>query len=149
MAKNTRTYESILDELQALFEKEGHKVNRASFQDDRISFGKDSLAKAYEMSDALLKQLNTTPVGGRRGGDPTPPPDKENSKQVELQASSTIQQAAYWPTKQYLLVSFKSGHTYSYEKVPQATVDLWEFATSAGSFFYYNIRMSYRYQKLG
>ena len=68
---------------------------------------------------------------------------------VRLPQSSTIQQAAYWPDKQYLVVSFKSGHTYDYQQVPVDRVLAWEGAASAGSFFYYNIRMKFKYSKLG
>ena len=68
---------------------------------------------------------------------------------VKTKPSSTIQSSTYWADKQYLVVSFKSGSTYSYSGVPVDTVMEWEEASSAGSYFYYNIRMSYSYQKLG
>jgi hypothetical protein len=67
---------------------------------------------------------------------------------LELPPSSTIQTATYWPGRQYLTVSFKSGHTYSYDDVPFKVMVAWKMAPSAGSFFYYNIRTSFRYQKI-
>lgn len=67
---------------------------------------------------------------------------------LELPPSSTIQTATYWPSRQYLTVSFKSGHTYSYDEVPFQVMVAWKLAPSAGSFFYYNIRMTYRYRKI-
>lgn len=162
MAKQ-RQYTSILDEITAIFEKEGHKVYKGAFDDQKIFFGIPGIPgmdtsiqrftglKTQDQVDTkntqniegqptnLPKRLNIRPVG-----------DTNNSqRQVSLPASSTIQSAAFWPTKQYLLVSFKSGHTYSYQNVPAMTIGMWEFAVSAGSFFYYNIRMSYPYQKMG
>jgi len=71
------------------------------------------------------------------------------NKQIQLPASSTIQQAAYWRERQYLVVSFKSGHSYDYSGVELLKMLQWEQAASAGSFFYKNIRMSYPYRKLG
>jgi hypothetical protein len=67
---------------------------------------------------------------------------------LELPPSSTIQTATYWPGRQYLTVSFKSGHTYSYDGVLFQVMVAWKLAPSAGSFFYYNIRMTYRYRKI-
>jgi hypothetical protein len=67
---------------------------------------------------------------------------------LELPPSSTIQTATYWPSRQYLTVSFKSGSTYSYDDVPFKVMVAWKMAPSAGSFFYYNIRTTFRYQKI-
>jgi hypothetical protein len=67
---------------------------------------------------------------------------------LSLPPSSTIVQATYWPKKQVLQVAFKSGSTYKYEEVPMITVKMWMMAASAGSHFYYNIRMNYSYFKL-
>ena len=67
---------------------------------------------------------------------------------LSLPPSSTIVKATYWPKKQVLQVEFKSGSTYKYEEVPMLTVKMWMSASSAGSWFYYNIRMSYSYFKL-
>lgn len=146
-----RPFKTIFDELAELFEKEGHpKRYSATFNSsDKIDFGIPSLNESYKKSDAVMKQLNQIPIGKKNPEDPTPAPDKEQSKQLKLPPSSTIQSAAYWPTKEYLLVSFKSGHTYSYSDVPALTIEFWQAASSAGSWFYYNIRMSYKYQKMG
>lgn len=73
----------------------------------------------------------------------------DENAQLQVKPSSTIQSAAYWTNRKYLVVSFKSGHTYSYDGVPLETILAWEQAGSAGSFFYYNIRMNFSYSKLG
>jgi len=75
--------------------------------------------------------------------------DGTKTEQVATKPSSTIQSAAYWIEKQYLVVSFKSGATYDYQQVPLNTILMWERAPSAGSFFYYNIRTSFKYSKVG
>ncbi len=67
---------------------------------------------------------------------------------LRLPPSSTIQTATYYPDKDYLTVSFKSGGQYSYQDVPMEVVGAWMRASSAGSHFYYNIRTSFRYQKV-
>lgn len=67
---------------------------------------------------------------------------------VTLPESSTIQTAIYFPRRNYLRVSFKSGSTYSYDKVPNDVIKSWTQAKSAGSFFYYNIRTTFKYQKV-
>ncbi len=144
-----REFKTILDEVAEMFEKQGHSFHRASLSDDRIDFGMPKIKQEFAESQAMVSRLNNLPVDGRKTQDPTVPPNNEKSKQLKLKPSSTIQSAAYWPTKEYLLVSFKSGHTYSYEAVPRLTVDFWQAASSCGSFFYHNIRMSYNYQKMG
>lgn len=67
---------------------------------------------------------------------------------VSLPPSSTIQTATYWPKKNYLITSFKSGASYDYKDVPQSIIRAWIRAKSAGSFFYYNIRTSFKYTKI-
>ena len=67
---------------------------------------------------------------------------------LSLPPSSTIQSSTYWPKKQYLTVSFKSGSTYEYNNVPYNVVIGWRFAASAGSYFFYRIRTSYEYRKI-
>ena len=67
---------------------------------------------------------------------------------LTLPASSTISVAEYYPKREYLIVSFKNGGSYSYTSVPFDVVKSWMNAGSAGSFFYYNIRMSFSYRKM-
>jgi hypothetical protein len=145
MAKST--FEEILSQL------EGENLYKASFQKDVVKFNfPDMIVKP------LKQQLQeaTSPIGGgkfkpqsndKQFTDDGKTPGK--NKQLQLSPSSTIQQAAYFPEKEYLVVSFKSGHTYDYKSVPLLKMMQWEQAASAGSFFYYNIRMSYPYSKLG
>jgi hypothetical protein len=141
-------YKSVLDDISEELEKQGHKTYRASFSDDRASF---NLPPEMRLPTKQEQEISSSPVGGKEPFKPHKN-DKQfadQNKQLSLPSSSTIQQAAYWPSKQYLVVSFKSGHTYSYDKVPIESVMKWEQASSAGSYFYYNIRMSFRYQKMG
>ena len=91
---------------------------------------------------------------GQSKDSPETPPKNDSERArlshftLTLPASSTIQTASYWPKKQLLQVSFKSGSTYQYEDVPLITVKFWMAASSAGSWFYYNIRTSYEYRKI-
>lgn len=62
--------------------------------------------------------------------------------------SSNLLYVEYVEDIEYLFVSFKSGTTYSYTDVPKEVVDNLMSASSKGSYFYYNIRTSYDYQKI-
>ncbi len=137
MAK--KPYLSIIEQLQEEY-KESYNI--ASFKDDKVNFGFTKLQ---------LEQF-TLPVGGRTKQKPDLDQDEkfdDANAQLSVRPSSTIQSAAYFTKKQYLVVSFKSGHTYSYSDVPVDVVRRWEKASSAGSFFYYNIRTAFNYQKMG
>lgn len=144
MAKPVK-YESLIEKLT----REYGESYQTAFKGDRADFNLPSKPKT--MTD-LEQSSYTKPVGGRQ---PTKgrPGDAEQfsdeNTQLSLKSSSTIQAAAYWPSKEYLLVSFKSGHTYSYQGVDLEVVQAWQEAASAGSFFYYNIRTSYPYLKQG
>lgn len=142
---SSKKYETILNEVQQLF-KSSPPPRRAVFNNDKVSFGFIDLT--IPDSPARLKEKNRTTVTGQHPAESHRPPDAEDSKQLKLPASSTIQQAAYWPDKQYLLVNFKSGSTYDYQSVPVSVIERWESASSAGSFFYYNIRTSFQYKKV-
>lgn len=155
-------FDSILDELDEMFKKEGHSYHIAAMVDGRVDFGIPPIKRFRSgPSDPIMEKLNETPVAGKnqkQSGRNYPEEDlpegvirqkSDKQRQLKLPPSSTIQSAVYWPTKEYLLVSFKSGSTYSYTGVPMQTVQLWQQASSAGSWFYYNIRTSYQYQKMG
>jgi hypothetical protein len=71
------------------------------------------------------------------------------SMTLSLSPSSTIQAAIYYPDTGRLEVSFKSGGLYTYDSVPFDLVQEWQKAASAGSFFYHNIRLGYRYHTSG
>lgn len=140
--KQVKSYESIIEKLN----REYGESYRADFQSDKVTF-----FPKMKLTDAQ-QELYSSPVGGRKPFKPGPDDKEEFSDanaQLELRPSSTIQSAAYWKNRQYLVVSFKSGHTYSYIGVPLEIIIRWEQAGSAGSFFYYNIRTSFGYQKLG
>jgi hypothetical protein len=146
MAKPTKlnTFESVLDK----FNRELGESYNTSFHLDRANFNLPK--KTPEPSEASMVS-NTVPVGGK-GRANNNPGDVEKfsdeNAQLSMRSSSTIQSAAYWPGKQYLLVSFKSGATYSYNGVNLGVVEAWQQAASAGSFFYYNIRTSFSYRKI-
>jgi len=134
-------YKSIFEQLIEEMETKGHKTYRTSFQEDKAAFNlppEMKLPNKIEFSDETFQGT---------GGQPRDRSEDKN-KQLRLPGSSTIQSAAYWPDKAYLIVSFKSGHTYSYDEVGPWTIQEWEQASSAGSHFYYNIRMSFKYQKM-
>jgi len=67
---------------------------------------------------------------------------------LRLPPSSTIQTATFYQEDSYLQVSFRSGSTYGYTEVPINVIMNWMRASSAGSFFYYNIRTSFSYSKV-
>ncbi len=151
-----KQFKTILDEIAEMFDKEepgAHSYHLSSISQDKIDFGVPNINKLFKVGsydtpqNNIIDNLNKTPVAGKQQD--IPAPVKNVKKQLNLPASSTIQSAAYWPKKEYLLVSFKSGATYSYNNVPMLTVQLWQNVSSAGSWFYRNIRTSYPYQKLG
>lgn len=141
-------YTSILDEIAEQLEKEGHKTYRTNFEEDKTAF---NLPPEMRLPTKQQQLISSSPVGGRTKSKPhiNDKQFSDQNKQLSLPGSSTIQSAAYWPSKKYLVVSFKSGHTYSYNGVDIPVILNWEQASSAGSFFYYNIRTSFRYQKMG
>lgn len=148
-----KSYKTILDELGELYKKEGHSYYSASIVDDKVNFGLPPIKKIFYTNNPNVSrnsQNEVPPKENNEGSSEEDRPQKDGKKkQLKLPKSSTIQAAAYWPNKQYLVVSFKSGATYGYDDVPKLTIDLWQTASSAGSWFYYNIRLSYKYQKLG
>ena len=145
-----KQYKSVIDELIEQF-GEADKAYTMKPHTDKVNFGFPE-----SMTQPMNKQLQAAMVAPGQGKSKPEPfkPDASNrlnpnKKQLDLPASSTIQQAAYWPNREYLVVSFKSGHTYDYQGVELISVLLWEQASSAGSWFYYNIRMKYSYKKIG
>lgn len=160
MAK--KNFKSIIDELMEQFGESGYE---GKFHQERVNFSNpfpvSSSSSGGVKISPILEALNKAAgayfgkekdSGSQEGSNDGKPGNKNLNKshsQVKLPSSSTIQSAAYWPTREYLVVSFKSGHTYSYQGVELTTVALWQQASSAGSFFYYNIRMKYSYQKMG
>lgn len=62
--------------------------------------------------------------------------------------SSMLASAGYDPTSQTLEVEFNTGRVYQYFDLPQSEYDGLMAADSLGSYFYHNIRDSYRYQKV-
>lgn len=142
-----KQYKSPIEEIIKQLEGEEPPYRVRSLENDKVKFG---FPEELKLTIGEQLQIYSTPIDGRK---PTQPQGqdkfKDSNSNLQLKASSTIQQAAYWPKKEYLVVSFKSGHTYDYQKVPLLKVLQWEQAPSAGSFFYYNIRMSYSYRKVG
>lgn len=135
----TTKYVSIFEKIIGEMEEQGHKTFRMNLNEERAEFNLPPEMKRPTIASIAGEQTATS-SGFSKG--------KTDGKQLNLPGSSTIQSAAYWPTRAYLLVSFKSGHTYSYTEVGPWTINDWEQASSAGSWFYYNIRMSFKYQKM-
>ncbi len=140
-------YETVLERISKIYEKEGHSFKRASFTDNRVDFGIPAVKSLSEKSNIGKGYPGTLQSTSAEAYLRTAP-NKSGGNQLQLRPSSTIQSAAYWPGNEYLLVSFKNGSIYKYEKVPEMTVAIWQQASSAGSWFYYNIRMSYVYEKM-
>lgn len=149
--KQFTSYESILEQLTA----EYGESYRTNFHEDRASFNlpkMGTLGAPVTLTKGQQSRFNN-PISGKpfkptakQEEDATEPSDE--NKNLSLKASSTIQSANYWPDKEFLIVSFKSGGSYSYKGVPLNIILSWEQASSAGSYFYYNIRTSFSYQKL-
>lgn len=147
MAKrNIAEYESLIEQLI----KEYGESYKTVFHEDRASFGLPPSLKPLTKGQ---ESQYTQPISGKpfkptaKQEEDAKEPSEEN-KNLSLKASSTIQSANYWPNKEFLIVSFKSGGSYSYKDVPLKIILAWEQASSAGSYFYYNIRTSFSYQKL-
>ena len=148
-----KVYKSIIEEMIKQLEDQEPPYRVHSIENDKIKFGFPENLKM-----TLGQQLASFAAPNGRNA-PFKPTERQSATygnqtesgahQLETKPSSTIQQAAYWPNKQYLLVSFKSGHTYSYDRVPLKVVLSWEQSASAGSYFYYNIRTKYSYKKVG
>jgi|SRR6516164_151038 hypothetical protein len=144
MAKH-RSFETLLDQLL----KDYGEMYRTEFHEDKAKF---NLPPLLEPLTKAQQNTFSKPIGGRDRDRKQAGDDKQfsdESTQLSTKASSTIQSAAYFTKKEYLVVSFKSGGSYSYSGVPVDVVRRWENASSAGSYFYYNIRTSFPYQKLG
>jgi hypothetical protein len=63
--------------------------------------------------------------------------------------SSNLDSVGYDYLSGTLYVSFKSGSMYSYDNVEKDVYNNLLEASSKGSYFYWNIRMSYNYTKIG
>lgn len=164
MASNIKSFEDILKEAQKKIG--GTDFFRASFSGDLLKFdigvkflyqnnlNKNSFNNSFKnvfKANSKKAELDNNEIDQTKlvdEGQKERYKDKEN-QQLNLPASTTIQAAAYSPEREYLIVSFKSGHTYDYTDVPLSLILKWEEALSAGSFFYYNIRLSFKYRKLG
>lgn len=145
----SKTYESPIEQIIKQLEDQEPPYRVKSIENDKVKFG---FPEELKMTIREQLQQATTPIGQnvnnpriKTAGKPI----EETKGTLRLPTSSTIQQAAYWPKKEYLVVSFKSGHTYDYNRVPLVKIVQWEDAASAGSFFYYNIRMAFPYRKIG
>ena len=62
--------------------------------------------------------------------------------------SSNLKSSEYNTVTSELVVEFKKGGKYSYEKVPIKVFTQMRLAESQGSFFVKNISKSYKYKKL-
>lgn len=131
-------YKSIFEQILEQMQGEGHTHIRISIKEDKAE-----LSLPPNMTFPSHGSSFKNPYDRGKGVDAN-----EGEGQLNLAASSNIQSAAYFPTKKYLLVSFKSGSTYSYDNVPEDLVDAWQRASSAGRFHYYNIRKSFPYRKM-
>ena len=143
---------SVLDELEELLfnADQGEIYYRAKARSARVRGNLPILEP--NQSGSKFKGFGQNPTDPNARKKPTTKPTGEaaqlDSFTLSLPPSSTIQTATYYPKKQYLTVSFKSGSTYSYDDVPFKVIMAWRLAPSAGSFFYYKIRTIYDYRKI-
>lgn len=145
----TKIYNSVLEEIQDFLDS--YKA---------VNFTVRSRSKSLLSGEPIMEPPNKNlekdasfniRAGGKYSGKLNASGDgmvQLDSFTVRLPPSSTIQTATYWPQDVYLTVSFKSGHTYEYNEVPMKVIKAWMLASSAGSFFYYNIRTSFQYHKV-
>lgn len=68
--------------------------------------------------------------------------------------SSNLHKSVYYPKLEYLEMTFhnkkkKPTTTYKYIGVPQSEMDGLNAASSRGSYFYHNIRTSFKYRRIG
>ena len=76
------------------------------------------------------------------------PMDQPQAPQTLLMDSTAIRKFKYWTEEERLRIWFVSGHVYDYYKVPESVVISLSRAQSKGRYFYYNIRMSYRFRRI-
>jgi hypothetical protein len=147
-------YQKWKPEIQKILERmEKEAVGYPSLvEGDAVRF---HFPPAIKESYAKINTRNSTPIGSRYTQEQEKALEESKSEgtipsgTLKLRPSSNIQMAVYFPERQYLLVSFKSGSTYEYKKVDIDVITLWESASSAGSFFHYNIRTSFKFKKVG
>lgn len=149
MAKKFRTIiDEIMEQLATAGKKPHLSIANFSKDSDLIKFSPTSISSATGIASRRSLVQNDTAVTGEDKSNRDNNPEIKTNKNLALPSSSTIQQAAYIWDKEYLIVNFKSGHTYDYSDVPNKTIVNWEKASSAGHYFYYNIRKSFSYRKI-
>ena len=80
---------------------------------------------------------------------PTPEPFDHSKIKMQIVDSSALSKVGYDSTYEVLKVQFKnSGEYYIYYDVPKSVYQDLLGADSIGSFFYYNVRMEYEYEKV-
>ena len=62
--------------------------------------------------------------------------------------SSNLKKTLYDTSKEKLVVTFKNGMEYEYEKVPHSTYTKFRMAESQGGFFNKEIGRKYKYKKI-
>ena len=110
---------------------------RASARKAAVRIG----VKKIEVKQAISQRGRTHPMEA-------PLPGMPQTAQTVLVESTTIKKFKYYIRTRILRVWFVNGGSYKYYEVPQSVVLLFAQAQSKGSFFYYNIRKSYRYKKV-
>ncbi len=65
---------------------------------------------------------------------------RSRNEEYTVFTSSHLSEASYDPNEEMLEITFKNGQTYAYEDVDEGTWDGLRTASSAGKFFWRNIR---------
>jgi len=72
----------------------------------------------------------------------------EKDIEVIYVASSNLNMVSYSASRRVMHVKFKSGSAYNYFAVPPHIMILLSNASSKGRYHYYNVRMSFAYQRV-
>ena len=75
--------------------------------------------------------------------------EKISGKMVEVTInSSSLSSASYDSLTEDLNITFKSGSTYQYKKVPWITFTKFRLSESQGKFFIKNIKETFKFKKI-
>jgi hypothetical protein len=95
-----------------------------------------------------LVQERTVSKRGRQHWAEGAAPSMSQSPQTAVMDSTVIKSFSYRISKERLTIQFQSGHIYEYYDVPKFVVESLGNAPSKGHYFYYNIRKSFKYQRI-
>ena len=113
------------------------RQRRQSIKRSQVKFRK----KTLEVRRAVSQRGRTHPM--EHAG-----MDQPQTPQMTLMESTAIRRFKYFIEEKRLRIWFVSNHVYDYFNVPESIVLDLSQASSKGRFFYYNIRTSYRFERI-